>query len=362
MPRIGRINIVNCNNCKKEIDKTSKFCPSCGYSAGLKEDYYDILGIPRNSSKDDIKKSYYILAKQYHPDKNNGNEKRFKKINEAYRILHNEITRKRYDEELKSGGKNSSKNSSRQNQPNREKTSDNQKDEEKRKHTISKFILGGAFIILVIAVLASVNKPSEDLLTNENLNPLTSNNIREHQKAQTSPSGGISREEFELLKDDSVKKMQSGKCVTEYGTKICDLSFSATPSNPNINSGYRDVYSDGNTLACVDMITGDAFSNTVGSIRASRNSSFCVSDIGTIYIDPDIQVSKYWGEITRGGFNSPYIVNFNYDICVWSYTDGNGAIPYVEILGNVGPRSGYSPTAFCKNGNNQLDIYSYKNI
>lgn len=61
------------------------------------KDYYNILGIPQNASKEDIKRAYHILAHQFHPDKNNGNEKRFKEIYEAYRILSNENSRSEYD-------------------------------------------------------------------------------------------------------------------------------------------------------------------------------------------------------------------------------------------------------------------------
>lgn len=66
----------NCGNFNKDEDK---FCINCGTEIVATEDHYNTLGIPRNSSKDDIKKAYHILAHQYHPDKNNGNEKRFKK-------------------------------------------------------------------------------------------------------------------------------------------------------------------------------------------------------------------------------------------------------------------------------------------
>lgn len=62
------------------------------------KNYYEILGIPRNTSKEDIKRAYYILAHQYHPDKNNGNEKRFKEINEAYRVLSGDLSKIKYDQ------------------------------------------------------------------------------------------------------------------------------------------------------------------------------------------------------------------------------------------------------------------------
>ena len=54
-----------------------------------KKDYYDILGVARNASKDDLKKAYRKLALKFHPDKNKepGAEEKFKQINEAYSIL-----------------------------------------------------------------------------------------------------------------------------------------------------------------------------------------------------------------------------------------------------------------------------------
>ena len=66
------------------------------------KDYYKILGVPQNSSDDDIKKAYRKLAMQYHPDKNPGKEKwaneKFKEINEAYGVLGNPEKRKQYDQ------------------------------------------------------------------------------------------------------------------------------------------------------------------------------------------------------------------------------------------------------------------------
>lgn len=65
-----------------------------------KRDYYDILGVSRNASIDEIKKSYRKLAVKYHPDKNPGNkeaEEKFKEAAEAYEILGNKEKRQRYD-------------------------------------------------------------------------------------------------------------------------------------------------------------------------------------------------------------------------------------------------------------------------
>ena len=63
-------------------------------------DYYKILGVDRNATKDDIKKAYRKLALKYHPDRNKDNkeaEDKFKKISEAYAVLSDEQKRKQYD-------------------------------------------------------------------------------------------------------------------------------------------------------------------------------------------------------------------------------------------------------------------------
>lgn len=74
------------------------------YSFSQKPEYsknlYAILQIDKNSTPEDIKKSYYKLAKKYHPDLNKGSDATFKEINRAYEILSNEDERRKYDEYL----------------------------------------------------------------------------------------------------------------------------------------------------------------------------------------------------------------------------------------------------------------------
>src|SRR3989339_506149 len=60
-------------------------------------DYYDILGVARNATKDDIKKAYRKLAHKYHPDKTSGDDKKFKELSEAYEILYDDKKRAEYD-------------------------------------------------------------------------------------------------------------------------------------------------------------------------------------------------------------------------------------------------------------------------
>jgi len=61
------------------------------------KDYYNILGVSRGASQEEIKKAYYKLAHKYHPDKKGGDERKFKEINEAYQILSDLEKRKQYD-------------------------------------------------------------------------------------------------------------------------------------------------------------------------------------------------------------------------------------------------------------------------
>jgi len=60
-------------------------------------DYYTILELNENSTKEEIKKKYHELCLIYHPDKNNGEDTEFKKINEAYETLSDDEKRKKYN-------------------------------------------------------------------------------------------------------------------------------------------------------------------------------------------------------------------------------------------------------------------------
>ncbi|MGI4776391.1 MAG: DnaJ domain-containing protein, partial [Janthinobacterium lividum] len=65
-----------------------------------KRDYYEVLGVDKSISNTDLKKTYYKLAKKYHPDSNPNDKaavEKYKVINEAYDVLKDEQKRKAYD-------------------------------------------------------------------------------------------------------------------------------------------------------------------------------------------------------------------------------------------------------------------------
>lgn len=63
-----------------------------------KRDYYEILGVDKGASADEIKKAFRKAAVQHHPDKEGGDETKFKEINEAYEVLKDQQKRQRYDQ------------------------------------------------------------------------------------------------------------------------------------------------------------------------------------------------------------------------------------------------------------------------
>src|SRR5215475_9999669 len=63
-----------------------------------KRDYYEVLGIGKTASADEIKKAFRRKAIELHPDKQGGDEAKFKEVNEAYEVLKDAGKRQRYDQ------------------------------------------------------------------------------------------------------------------------------------------------------------------------------------------------------------------------------------------------------------------------
>ena len=64
----------------------------------MAKDYYELLGIPKTATKDEVKKAFHKLAHKLHPDKAGGDEAKFKEVNEAYQVLSDDKKRSQYDQ------------------------------------------------------------------------------------------------------------------------------------------------------------------------------------------------------------------------------------------------------------------------
>ena len=92
--------------CDKEVFLCVVLHRKYFYNIIMSKNYYKILGIEKTASDDEIKKAFRKVAHKYHPDKKDGDEKKFKEANEAYQVLSDKQKRIRYDQLGSSGSNN----------------------------------------------------------------------------------------------------------------------------------------------------------------------------------------------------------------------------------------------------------------
>ncbi|KAK9270884.1 hypothetical protein L1049_026470 [Liquidambar formosana] len=86
-----------------------RYIHSTGFCFSSARDYYETLGVPKNASRDEIKKAFHALAKKYHPDANKNNpsaKRKFQEIREAYETLQDSEKRAQYDRGHARGSEN----------------------------------------------------------------------------------------------------------------------------------------------------------------------------------------------------------------------------------------------------------------
>lgn len=86
-----------------------RYIHATGFFQSIEKDYYEVLGVPRNASRDEIKKAFHALAKKYHPDANKNNRsttRKFQQIRDAYETLQDAGKRAQYDRARTRGSEN----------------------------------------------------------------------------------------------------------------------------------------------------------------------------------------------------------------------------------------------------------------
>jgi hypothetical protein len=315
------------------------------------KDYYDILGVPRDASQDDIKRAYRILAGQYHPDKENGSEKRFKEINEAYRVLSGDKSKAEYDTRYDAGFTKHEEST-----PNPPKSAPTQKPATKAKRTWASVLTSIAIIVVVRLVVAGLSAPTSTT-TAPSATPPINTSLEVPSYAQASTNADDTQSSSSSLPPSgtiSPDANTGNKCVTESGVQICDLSYQSSDEAGDT----RTVTIPGNEIICHDITTGLNSDTQSETSTISTDPSFCASDLGAVYIDPTVTVAKYYGDIANVASGN-YTVPSTYTQCLWTYTGGSAAVPYIQAGGSTGPDSSYDDVhAFCQSGTNEVDIFT----
>jgi len=367
------------------------------------KDYYDILGVPTDIDKEELKRAYRILVHQYHPDKENGNEDKFKAVNEAYRVLSGNDSRAKYDAEYRSYKKQKFDAGAAQEKTSAPPASAPTSDVNTKNYNPLVIFLIIIIVLLVVTliskspdddrtprtepspfispttqlpgatektVVSTTDFPVEDresqyrwYLDNDiprNAHCFTYSSCTEEEWAyavygdRMHPGGKNLKTRADTLKAE-YKSQFPTKCVEESGVRICDLSYSVLKT---YDDGQRSIKLEGNAIYCVNAVTGALEQTPGNSSQISPASMYCVSDFGAVYIDPTIEVTKHFGEIYDLRYGSNFSIKNDYRACIWTYVDGAARIPYMLVSASLGPTSGYTVRAFCTNFDNRVYIYS----
>ncbi|SFA80237.1 J domain-containing protein [Clostridium frigidicarnis] len=134
------------------------------------KDYYKILELNKDASKDDIKSAFRKLAKKYHPDTNVDDKTlsaKFQEINEAYGVLRDEKSRKEYDEKLNNQSNNFKKSNKTKQKTNNSNSSDMKSTMENLNKSFESFF----------GFNANTSDVNEETLNNKEKNPMDTSHI-----------------------------------------------------------------------------------------------------------------------------------------------------------------------------------------
>lgn len=226
------------------------------------KDYYEILGVKSDAKRDEIKRAYHILASQFHPDKNNGNDKRFKEINEAYRVLSLDSSRSEYDRDFANH-----KDQKTKNKPAEEE------------NTTSNVGLGfGGTLLVIILVKAFLSIIHDDPVTQkQNLN--TEKTVSYQQNLNTEKLGVV----------DSENKT-GGISVTKTGLAYCK----------DAQGPYSTYDSASNSCGCLDGYAYGDVSKQCISLVASRDETCSAKYRNTSFLKYDTDGKKYICDCNSG--------------------------------------------------------------
>jgi curved DNA-binding protein CbpA len=200
----------------------------------MEKDYYDILGVPKDASEEDIKRAYHILAHQFHPDRPDGSERRFKAVNEAYRILSDSRSRAEYDREF----------------TNDESSHFEKVEDQENRNEAGSGVARGILLILLIGLVSvgvyfavtSSNAPQSS--SNQASSAVSSPVVSQNSNAQLASSDNNPG----LLKDSSGNLISYGSPANGYAALLNYLQAimngtSPTGLGPNSTlSNFSDVY------------------------------------------------------------------------------------------------------------------------